>query len=534
MSRLDTRPDVSGWALRTEAPRAPVWVLTIICLSALAYAALFVGAVANADDELVDALTIAPILIGLTVPLALRIARADGDPTLAGIVMAGVVVKLLAAYARFHVAFHVYHGATDASQYHDVGRMLAPEFRTFNFATDIGSLIGTGFVKLLTGIVYAIVGTSRISGFLVFAWMGFLGLLLLSRAFRTGVPEGASRRYTIAVLFLPSLVYWPSAIGKEAWMMLGLGLTGYGVAGLFQRRTSGVIALVAGLAAILVVRPHVTLIVFVGLVFALLVRRAPARSYAAPMFRVLGLGALLVLGLFLAGRTASFLGQPSLTADTVSAQLTTTEERTSEGGSAFTPVRVETPIDMVPAFFTVFFRPLPFEAHSAQEIATALEAIVLLGLLIGCRRRLRSIPRLARTEPYVAFCIGYVLAFVFAFSSFGNFGILARQRSQAIPFLLVFLTLPRFQDLVGEPVSPAPPPRAASALVRSAPQPAPAVVIGARRRTRRPPREGLPGTPAPGRGPARARAPGQPRGRPSARAPVSSGSAFPPPRRPTS
>ena len=40
------------------------------------------------------------------------------------------------------------------------------------------------------------------------------------------------------------------------------------------------------------------------------------------------------------------------------------------------------------------------------------------------------------------FSLAYVAAFVFAFSVVGNFGILARQRIQVLPFLLVLLALP--------------------------------------------------------------------------------------------
>lgn len=429
----------------TGSRRAPTWVISVAALGGVVYLVLFVLAITQANGDLLHGLTIAPILVLLTVPIALWFARTEGDPRLAGIVMAGLVAKLLSALVRYYVAYTVYHGVSDAAQYDKVGRELASLFRRFVFTADIGKVVGTGFGKIITGAVYAVFGVSRVGGFLVFAWLGFLGLLLFARAFRIGVPEGNARRYLVLVLFLPSLLYWPSAIGKEAWMMLTLGLCAHGIACLFRGRTLGLLTLGLGMLGVLMMRPHITLILFVGLVFALLVRKAPARTYAAPLFRVVGLGLLLVLGIVLAGRTASFLGQESLTTESVNIELSSTETQTGEGGSAFTPIRVRTPVDMVPAFVTVFFRPFPFETSNAQGLLTAAEASVLLAMCVVCRKRLRSALHMIRTTPYVAFSIGYILAFVFAFSSFGNFGILARQRVQALPLLLVLFALPQYQ-----------------------------------------------------------------------------------------
>src|SRR2546425_4623825 len=317
MSRRHTDVRVEQSAREPDRRRASPWAVSIALLGGATYVVLFAVAITNSNSELLQALTIAPILLLLTVPIAFKIARVEQDRTLVTIIMAAFVAKLLSALVRYYVAFEVYHGATDAAQYDSAAKQLAPQFRRFVFTADVGQLVGTGFGKLLTGFVYAIFGTSRIGGFLVFAWLGFLGLLLFARAFRIGVPDGDWRRYLLLVLFLPSLLYWPSAIGKEAWMMLGLGLCAYGIACLFRQRMSGFVPLALGLFAVLMVRPHVSLVLFVGLVFGLLVRRAPARSYAAPVARMFGLAILLALGVFLAGQTASFLGQRSLTTESV-------------------------------------------------------------------------------------------------------------------------------------------------------------------------------------------------------------------------
>ena len=489
---------------RRATTRVPVWVLAMFCIGAAVYGILFVDAIGSQDSELLQALTIVPILIALTVPIAMRIARTEGDPTLFGIIMAGLVAKLLAAYIRFWVGIHVYGGFIDARQYDRDARALVPDVRRFVFTTNPGGNSSTGFIKVVTSVVYAIFGTSTIGGFMVFAWFGFLGFLLMTRAFRIGVPQGDARRYTIAVLFLPALLYWPATIGKEAWMILAIGLCALGIAKVFQREAGGAVPLVAGVIAMLAVRPHMTVIVFVGLVFALLVRRAPARNFSTPMFRLIGLALVLAAGVFLIGRTQAFLddtiNRGGQSTGGLTAQLDFVENKTSDGGSQFTPVRVRTPLDVPLAFFTVFFRPMPFEVSSAQELVTAGEGVFLLGLFFVSRNRLRSIPRMLRTTPYVAFCIGYVFAFVFAFSSFANFGILARQRVQALPFLLVAIALPKFSELVGS----------GSEETQAAPAP-PALPVAPtpRRRSRRPVRST------------------------AARTPVSSGASFPPPPRTT-
>jgi hypothetical protein len=49
---------------------------------------------------------------------------------------------------------------------------------------------------------------------------------------------------------------------------------------------------------------------------------------------------------------------------------------------------------------------------------------------------------MVRRRPYIAFVLAYVAVFVFAFSSFANFGLLARQRLQVMPIFLVLLSIP--------------------------------------------------------------------------------------------
>src|SRR5207248_9478851 len=131
-----------------------------------------------------------------------------------------------------------------------------------------GGFVGTGFLNLLTGIVYVVMGPTKLGGFLLFSWLGFWGLYLCYRAFRIGCPEGNARRYAVLVFFLPSLLFWPSGIGKDAWMIFAVGLSAYGAARVLTRARGGFLLLCLGLAASGVGRPHVAALMVGGLALA--------------------------------------------------------------------------------------------------------------------------------------------------------------------------------------------------------------------------------------------------------------------------
>jgi len=447
---------------RTDTKRAPAWALSILFIGAFFYIGVFAIALGDSNTELIHGLALMPIFVGLTVPIALYVARKDRDPTLIGIVMAGIVAKLMAGLLRFFVSFEVYK-TSDAAQYSDAATAISRDLRRGAFdAVSIATTSGTYFIKVVSGIVYAVAGVSRVGGFVVFSWLSFVGLVLLARAFKLAIPVGDSRRYLILVLFLPSLVYWPAAMGKEAWMMLTIGMCAYGFAGILRGRATAILVLGFGLLGAVAVRPHVAMMIFVGIGCAFLARRTNAKTFLMPMMWIIALAAMVAVGGFLAGQTANFVDKElknsgsdtagsGLSAQAISETLSTTETQTADGGSEFTPITVSSPLDMIPAFVTVFFRPFPFEASNAQSLLSAGECLLLLALIAWSWKRVRSTPRLFRSYPYLAFCAGYLLVFVFAFSSFSNFGILARQRVQALPFLLVFLALPEITSLGRKP-----------------------------------------------------------------------------------
>jgi amino acid transporter len=176
-----------------------------------------------------------------------------------------------------------------------------------------------------------------------------------------------------------------------------------------------------------------------------MVGRTRSRAgWQAAVMKLLGLAAVIVLAVVLLSQTSAFLKDSGLDPeDGVASVLSENRERTEQGGSSFgTPQPGISPAQLPLAVVTILFRPFLFEANSIQVLITALESTVLLVLTV---RRIRPIGRAVRSFrrlPYVTFVVVYGLLFIVAFSSIGNFGILARERCQLLPFFLVLLAVP--------------------------------------------------------------------------------------------
>ena len=167
-------------------------------------------------------------------------------------------------------------------RYHRFGSIAAGRYwdGTASFTSILPSGTGTDFMENLTAFVYTLTGASKLAGFAIFSWMAFWGVAMYIKAACLAVPGLLARRYAVLCACAPSLVYWPSSIGKEAWMMLTLGAATLGFAALLSsRRLVGPIVLsAAGLTGAALVRPHLAGIWLGGLFAALLVAAARRRS----------------------------------------------------------------------------------------------------------------------------------------------------------------------------------------------------------------------------------------------------------------
>jgi hypothetical protein len=437
---------------------------TVVAAGAI-YLVVLGWAMQSLSYDIWGALVVTPVLALISIPLINR-AFADDLAPLRPWVWAGLALKFVGAIAGYFVRFDVYGGSADAGRYHAAGKMIAGQFRdgTIGILGLIPTSTGTPFIEEFTGLVYAVTGTSRMGGFMVFAWMSFWGLVFFVKAAHHAIGDLATRRYAIAVFFFPSLVYWGSSIGKEAFVGLCLGVSAYGASLVLTRRGSavrGFVLLAIGLVGTGYVRPHFAAIwagaVLIALVARVVLDSARRSDRSTDERRRSQLGTVVLLAVagigfvIVAQITLSFLDPANDAADEVAEEEVTdrlssifdrVEDRTNTGGSSFTPISINGPQDWPLAAFRTLTRPFLFEVTNLQSALPAIEMTALLLVGVVSWRRLAHAPRLMLTTPYLVFAALCVVTFGVAFASIGNLGILTRQRSLVLPLLLVFWCLP--------------------------------------------------------------------------------------------
>jgi hypothetical protein len=403
------------------------------------------------------ALIVGPVLVAVTWPALARQARREGDRRVLWFLVAALIVKLLFAVVRYYQATELYEFA-DATGYHRGGIELAGRFLLGNFDTDLPVRLPTEtrFMYIVTGAVYTVIRPTLLGGFVAYSWLAYLGLFLFYRAFHLAVPGGRLRGYARMVFFLPSILFWPASIGKEAWSVFALGIAAFGAARLFAGRRvgRGAVLFVLGLAGTAMVRPHFAGLFAVAATVGYLVGRPRLEARRlVPAAKLFAVAVSVVVAAVLLSQTERFfresnLGGGSITsAAGIGSVLEETARRTSTGGSRFDPVSVGSPQGLAIAGVTVLFRPFPFEADNLPTMLAAIEGVFLLVLVITRLPWILSALRHVRDQPYVAAAFVYCGATVIALSSVANFGILTRQRVLLLPMLLVLLSSPRTTEV---------------------------------------------------------------------------------------
>lgn len=418
----------------------PGWAQFVTAAGAVAALAVVITGFATGNGETQTAGLVMVVLCGASVIVLKRIA-ADTSHGEFPLLVAGLAMKLLASLLRYWVSFSGnLYSRSDAKTYDEAGREIADKYLSQGSLPPFKSYTGSNFLRLLTGLLYEVIPPSTLAAFFVFGWFSFMGYIMFWRAMRRTVKPGQDRRYLILLLFMPSVAYWPSSLGKEAVVIFGLGMASLGYARTITAAPfSGAALMGAGIVLVTYVRPHVAIVVLIGIAISTIVRKRSAKEIVGTLITV----ALFipVVGFTVGQASAYFRGDvTSQAARDNTAQEA--QDRTSQGNSEFDNAAVQptNPVGFPYAAMTVIVRPFPWESPSLQEFATSIESAFVGFLLIRNGRQVFG--QIRRDNAYAIYAFVSLVVFIVLFSNFNNFGILARQRTQVAPFLFLLMALP--------------------------------------------------------------------------------------------
>lgn len=235
-------------------------------------------------------------------------------------------------------------------------------------------------------------------------------------------------------VFMPSLSFWTSGIGKDAIALLSVSLFLWSATALAKRRY----ACAAAVLLILPVRPHVAGLMLIGILVGILV--TPNLKVTTRLAMTVGSA---IAAFFAIPIAMVYAGTTQFA--TLAEYITDRQTKNTMGGSSLDI----TGMNPAMRLFTFVYRPLPREASGAEQLAASIENMLLIGvtilglILIYRAGPLRVFRRFSISATYGLTCV-VLLSQVTA-----NLGLAARQKWMALPALL-FVVLGAWQMLSEE------------------------------------------------------------------------------------
>lgn len=306
-------------------------------------------------------------------------------------------------------------GRSDVIGYYVKSELLLPDFKP-------GTIAVTYFVSYLHQIDLSIFGM-----FLVFNIFGFIGLAFFYAALKN-VTEYSSiglRRLVLILIFLPSVSFWSSGLGKDAISFMAIGLVLYAALN-FNKRF---VLMMLAIALMLFVRPHIAGMIVIAIMASIALKKD------IPLMPRLIIG---TVGLVIAAVMIPFaLDYAGLEADAsnLGSYIDKYQGHNQQGGGSVDISSMSLPMQM----FSYGFRPLPFEARSVAQLLASLDNMILFYLLLyGFKVRL-SIKNLQLIGNRI-FMWWYVgISWVLLSMTTANLGIAIRQKWMFAPILIFLL-----------------------------------------------------------------------------------------------
>lgn len=314
----------------------------------------------------------------------------------------------------------------------------------------IGAGTSTGSMSALAAWVFYVFGPSKYAACILFAMFSLTGKIAIYRVFRANLDPSLRLGAAIATLFVPSFIFWSAGMLKEAVALTGLGWVLFGLDRWIRegRTISGWAVIAAGSVPILLIKPYILFpFVLAGGAWyywarSLKMGRVRIRPAHFAVAAAIGCGGIVLLGHYF----------PEYGVDSFSTRTAELQRlgRVVHGGSNF-ELSSEIPTTLFGQFayapaalLSALFRPFLLEVHNLLMLANSVETtlITLLFLRLVFTRSLRDIRRQIAQQPFLVFCVVFVVMFGIAVGlASSNLGTLSRYRAPLLPFFVVLLLI---------------------------------------------------------------------------------------------
>ncbi|MGI8583264.1 MAG: hypothetical protein ACR2KX_13770 [Chitinophagaceae bacterium] len=293
---------------------------------------------------------------------------------------------------------------------------------------------------------------------LIFALISFSGAWKLFLFFYEQYPK-LHKKFAIAILFLPTFVFWSAGILKDTICVAAIGWITYGLYEILYRK-KGIIKnsfIVIVFSYLLIILKVYILISYVPF-FILFIILKNVQNVNNTALKYL-LAPALILGSMYAFTKAlkiygNELGQFAVNDVTKSIKrLNIAYENQANSGSANSNFSLGVEFDgsmkglvkLAPvAISTTFFRPFLWESHKPSTFLSSIEALLLMlfTIYIIFKAGFFNFFKLIARDPLIMYCFLFSCVFaLFVGASTLNFGSLVRYKIPCMPFYLISLFL---------------------------------------------------------------------------------------------
>lgn len=300
-----------------------------------------------------------------------------------------------------------------------------------SFFDDLGFSFGTQGVRFFTSFLSQGLGFSFLGCSLVFQIFGYVGLLAFDGALREVTWDKSRNIRLLAslIVFLPSISFWSSGLGKDSLSFCAMGLALWAALSLKNRWW----LLVVTMLLMLLVRPHMAGMLGLGLAGSFVFQRGiplPQRVVLGSI-AIAAAAYLVPLGLNYAG-----VGEDA-GAEDVMQYIEGRQGHNLKGAGAVDISSMSLPVQM----FTYLFRPTLIEARNLFFLAAAVDNTILLFLFIvgGWALIRKSLPVHLAAHNRMFLWIYSLVAWLILAMTTANLGIALRQKWMFAPMLIFLL-----------------------------------------------------------------------------------------------